>query len=229
MRLVACFCTLVLLTSISGSALTLSQENKPSDSTLGAKPPEGAVVLFGGEPLNGWVSRDGKSPASWPVADGIMTVKGGDIMTVARFGNFQLHVEFNVPYMPKARGQARGNSGVYLGGIHELQVLDSYGLKPQDNECSAIYKQIVPAANACKPPLQWQTYDITFHKAMVEDGKVTKKARVTVVQNGVTTIDDKEISPTPGGIDLQAGQDGPILLQDHGNAVEYRNIWLKPL
>ncbi len=217
---------LVALPATSHSAPT---GQKPSDQTLGAKPPEGAVTLFNGESLSGWVGRNGKTPAAWPVADGVMTVRGGDIMTTARFGNFQLHVEFNVPYMPKAKGQGRGNSGVYLGGIHELQVLDSYGLKLQDNDCGAIYKQIVPAVNACKPPLQWQTYDVTFHKAVVEDGKVVKKARLTVIQNGLTIIDNAEISPTPGGIDLKAGDDGPILLQDHGNAVEYRNIWIKPL
>jgi Domain of Unknown Function (DUF1080) len=218
-----------LLAVLPPTALIAFTQKKPSDESLGAKPPEGAVALFKGESLSGWVSRDGKSAAHWPVADGVMTVRGGDIMTTARFGNFQLHVEFNVPYMPKAHGQGRGNSGVYLGGIHELQVLDSYGLKPQDNDCGAIYKQITPAVNACKPPLQWQTYDVTFHKAVVEDGKVVKKARLTVLQNGLTIIDNAEISPTPGGIDLAAGQDGPILLQDHGNAVEYRNIWIKPL
>ena len=169
-----------LLAALPPAALIAFTQQKPSDETLGAKPPEGALTLFNGESLAGWLSRDGKTPAPWPVADGIMTVRGGDIMTVARFGNFQLHLEFNVPYMPKARGQGRGNSGVYLEGIHELQVLDSYGLKPQDNDCGAIYKQIVPAVNACKPPLQWQTYDVTFHKAVVEDGKVEKKARLTV-------------------------------------------------
>jgi hypothetical protein len=218
-----------LLAALPATALAASTQPKPSDETLGAKPPEGAVTLFSGESLSGWVKRDGKTPAAWPVAEGIMTVRGGDIMTSARFGDFQLHLEFNVPYMPRARGQGRGNSGVYLAGIHELQVLDSYGLKPKDNDCGAIYKQIVPAVNACKPPLQWQTYDVTFHKAVVEDGKVAKKARLTVVQNGLTIIDNAEISPTPGGINLAAGQDGPILLQDHGNAVEYRNIWIKPL
>ena len=88
-----------------------------------------------------------------------------------------------------------------------------------------------PAVNACKPPLQWQTYDVTFHKAKVEDGKVVKKARVTVIQNGVKIIDDAEISPTPGRVsgDIPEGQDGPLLLQDHGNAVQYRNIWIKPI
>jgi hypothetical protein len=130
--------------------------------------------------------------------------------------------------MPKAKGQARGNSGVYLDGAYELQVLDSYGLKSQDNDCGAIYKQIVPAVNACKPPLQWQTYDITFHKAKVEDGKVVKKARVTVLQNGMKIIDDAEISVTPGGVGTKEGEDGPIMLQDHGNEVQFRNIWIKP-
>jgi hypothetical protein len=200
-----------------------------SDVTMGAEPPEGAVILFGGEKLGGWVKLDGKTAANWPVSDGFFTVGKGNIVSEKRFGNFRLHLEFNVPYMPTARGQGRGNSGVFLGGMYELQVLDSYGLKLQDNDCGAIYKQIVPAVNACKPPLQWQTYDVTFHKALVDQGRVIKKARVTVYQNGVKTIDNAEISITPGGIDLNEGQDGPIVLQDHGNKVEYRNIWIKSL
>ena len=101
----------------------------------------------------------------------------GNIQTEKTFGDFQLHLEFNVPLMPEAKGQARGNSGVYLGGIYEIQVLDSYGLTPRSNDCGAIYQQVVPRVNACKPPLQWQTYDVTFHKARVEGGKVVKKAR----------------------------------------------------
>jgi hypothetical protein len=209
--------------------LPASSDDKPNDSTLGAKPPEGAVVLFNGQNMEGWVKTDGKTPAAWAVTDGFMTCGGGNIMTEKRFGDFQLHIEFNVPYKPKAHGQARGNSGVFLGGIHEVQVLDSYKLKIQDNDCGAIYHQIVPAVNACKPPLQWQTYDITFHKAQVAQGKVVKRARVTVIQNGLKIIDNAEISPTPGGIDLPEGRDGPILLQDHGNPVEYRNIWIKSL
>ena len=202
---------------------------KPKDDRLGAKPPEGAIVLFDGTDLSAWVKRDGKTDADWPVDDGIMTVGKGNIMTKKPFGDFQLHLEFNVPYMPNAKGQARGNSGVYLGGIYELQVLDSYGLKLQNNDCGAIYHQVVPKVNACKPPLQWQTYDVTFHKAVREGDKVLKKARVTVIQNGITTIDDVEISPCPAGADNPEGEPGPLLLQDHGKSVQYRNIWIKPL
>jgi len=229
MKLVPICLLLVTLVPRPATAPPSQLETKPNDSMLGAKPPEGAVVLFDGKSLDGWVKPDGKTPANWPAADGNFTVGSGNIMTQKRFGNFQLHLEFNVPYMPKARGQARGNSGVYLGGIYELQVLDSYGLTLKDNDCGAIYKQIVPAVNACKPPLQWQTYDVTFHKAVVEGGKAVKKARVTVIQNGLMIIDNAEITTTPGGIDLSEGQDGPILLQNHGNPVEFRNIWVKPL
>jgi len=222
------FLPLVLVLSAFFGPSSYAQE-KPNDATMGAKPPEGAVVLFQGTDLKGWVKRDGKSPADWPVVDGIMTVGKGDIMTETPFGSFQLHLEFNVPYMPKARGQGRGNSGVFLGGIYELQVLDSYGLKPQDNDCGAIYKNLTPRVNACKPPLQWQTYDVTFHKAVVDEGKVVKKARVTVIHNGIKTIDDAETGITPAGAGNPPGTDGPLLLQDHGNPVQYRNIWIKPL
>jgi hypothetical protein len=218
----------LLLTASLGLA-SVAQE-KPNDATMGARPPKGAIVLFDGKNLDAWVQRDGTTPAQWPSSDAIMTVGRGDIQTRRRFGDFNLHVEFNVPYMPEARGQARGNSGVYLGGIYELQVLDSYGLKLQNNDCGAIYHQVVPSVNACKPPLQWQTYDVTFHKAALDQqGQVVKKARVTVIQNGIKTIDNAEIGPTPGGADNRAGDDGPILLQDHGNPVQYRNVWIQPI
>jgi hypothetical protein len=221
---------LLALLLAAGLAPSSMAQEKPSDTTLGAKPPEGAIVLLGNKGLEGWVKRDGTTPAAWPVADGIVTVRGGDIMTKRQFGDFKLHLEFNVPYMPEARGQGRGNSGVYLDGAHELQVLDSYGLRPRNNDCGAIYLQVTPRVNACKPPLQWQTYDVTFRKAVLDgDGEVMKKARVTVVQNGIKTIDDAEIQPTPGGLHGKPGQDGPLLLQDHGNAVQYRNIWIQPI
>lgn len=218
-----------LFLSLTIATVAFGQDVKLSDETLGQKPPDGATVLFG-DSIKGWVKKGSDELATWPVKDGILTVKGGDIQTKEKFGDFQLHVEFNIPYMPDKTGQARGNSGVYLGGIHEPQVLDSYGLKLQSNDCGAIYQQIIPSVNACKPPLQWQTYDITFHAAKVKDGKVEKKARLTVIHNGVKTIDDKEINPTPGGVGgLKPGDKGPLMLQDHGNAVQYRNIWIKPL
>lgn len=215
------FCSMVL------AALTttaLAGDPKPSDKTLGQAPPEGAVVLFNGNNLDGWVKSNGKDRADWPVANGAMTVGKGNIQTEKTFGDFKLHVEFNVPCMPDKTGQARGNSGVYLAGMYELQVLDSYGLKPQTDHCGAIYLQHAPSVNACKPPLQWQTYDVTFHKA-----KGDQKARVTVLQNGIKILDDKQIDPTPGGVQAEAGDDGPILLQDHGSAVQYRNIWIEPV
>ena len=220
------FCLSLALSALIGGpvAVCTAEDVKLSDATLGKKPPDGALVLIGdGDTLDEWVKP------SWPVEDGVATVKGGSIQTEKSFGDFQLHVEFNIPYMPKAHGQARGNSGVYLDGTYELQVLDSYGLKLKNNDCGAIYTQVVPSVNACKPPLQWQTYDVTFHKAKVEDGKVVKKARVTVIQNGVKIIDDAEIAPTPGGTGTKEGEDGPIMLQDHGNDVQFRNLWARPL
>lgn len=223
----------LMATLLLGQSISSARTDPPNGTTLGAKPPEGAVVLFDGKELGGWVQKDGKTPASWPVADGLFTVGvgQGDIQTAKTFGDFQLHLEFNVPYMPQAKGQARGNSGVYLGGIYELQILDSYGLTPKSNDCGAIYQQVVPKVNACKPPLQWQTYDVTLHKAKVEGGKVSKKARLTVIQNGIKIIDDVEISPTPGGASarIKEGEDGPLLLQDHHNQVEFRNLWIKPI
>ena len=228
MRIMGCICVVL------ASFVPVGAEDgvKPKDDRLGLKPSADAVVLFDGADLSKWAPKaDPGAPAEWPVKDGILTVGTGkgDIQTKEKFGNYQLHIEFNVPYMPKSTGQGRGNSGVYQAGIYELQVLDSYGLKLQSNDCGAIYTQIVPSVNVCKPPLQWQTYDVVFTKAVKEGDKVVKKARITVEQNGVKTIDDKEISPTPGGAGNAEGEDGPILLQDHGNDVQYRNIWLVPV
>jgi len=203
-----------------------------AEDTLGAAPPEGAVVLLGkdAKSADAWTGQKGK-PIGWTFEDGVLTVKGGtgNIMTKKQFRDYKMHVEFRTPYMPEAKGQARGNSGVYQAGRYELQVLDSYGLDSKDNDCGAIYKQYAPAVNACKKPMEWQTYDITFKSAKVVDGKVAEKARITVYQNGKLILDDKPIDVTPGGIDMEPGKDGPILLQDHGNSVSFRNMWLKPL
>lgn len=203
-----------------------------AEDTMGAAPPKGAVVLLGKEKSSTeqWTKKNGQ-PVGWIFEDGVLTCKGGtgDIKTKQEFSNYKLHVEFRTPYMPDAKGQARGNSGVYQAGRYELQVLDSYGLKSQDNDCGGIYKQFAPLVNACRKPMEWQTYDITFHSAKVVDGKEVQKARITVHQNGQLIHENREISVTPGGIDMKPGLPGPILLQDHGNTVSFRNIWIQPL
>lgn len=205
-----------------------ADDNTPNDKTMGAKPPEKATVLFKADSLENWVQPDGKSPAEWPVKGDFFSVGRGAIMTKPVFGDQRVHLEFNVPFMPDAQGQARGNSGVYLCGAYEVQILDSYGLDPQTNDCAAVYQQHAPRVNACKPPLQWQTYDIAFKKAKVVDGKVVEKARISVMHNGILVIDNKEVVPTPGGLHDRAGEDGPLWLQDHGNDVRFRNIWIEP-
>lgn len=208
---------------------------KPDDKVDAARvaPQAGAVVLFDGKDLDQWVSVDGKSPAPWTLVDGgAVQVRNGGIMTRQRFGgHFRLHVEFRVPYMPKATGQGRGNSGVYVQGRYEVQVLDSYGLKSQDNDCGGIYKVAAPRVNACKAPTVWQRYDIDFRAPVFQDGKKVKPARISVVQNGVTIHEDVEIpiDNTVAGMGGDPSKPGPIMLQDHGNPVQYRNIWLVPL
>lgn len=199
---------------------------------LGKRPLEGAVVLFDGKNLDQWQTRDGKSSGWKILPDGAMeVVKGGDLVTKEKFGDHQLHLEFRLPYMPRDFGQARGNSGVYLQGRYETQVLDSYGLEGMDNECGGFYQICRPAVNMCAPPLQWQTYDITFHSAKLDaNGKKTTNARVTVLHNGVKIHDNYELPhPTPGGLDDKEGLPGALMLQDHSNPVQYRNIWIKRL
>jgi hypothetical protein len=208
---------------------------KPEDrvNVKRVPPPEGALVLFDGSNLDAWERRDGKGKATWKlIGDGSMEVRGGDIVTRQKFdGSFRLHVEFRVPYMPNARGQGRGNSGVYLQGRYEVQVLDSYGLESKNNDCGAIYEVAAPRVNACKAPTVWQSYDITFHAPRCENGKKVEPARVTVVHNGVLIHDDVKIPVdyTRAGMPGDPCTPGPILLQDHGNPVQYRNIWLLPL
>jgi hypothetical protein len=196
-------------------------------------PPEGALVLFDGKSLDGWVSlKDRSKPECKLLADGTVEVHGGNIITEKTFdAHFKLHVEFRVPYMPQAKGQARGNSGVYVQGRYEVQVLDSYGLEAKDNDCGAIYEVSAPSVNACKAPTIWQSYDIDFHAPKCEDGKKVEPARVTVYQNGVKIQDDVKIpvDNTRAGMGGDPCKPGPIMLQDHGNPVQYRNIWLVPL
>src|SRR5262249_21464302 len=195
--------------------------------------PAGAIVLFDGKNLDQWVYRnDPKKAAAWKLMDGgIMQVQGGDIVTKEKFGGaFKLHVEFRVPYMPKATGQGRGNSGVYVQGRYEVQVLDSYGLDSKDNDCGGIYGVAKPLVNACKAPTIWQSYDIDFHSPKFADGKKTEPARISVLHNGIKIHDDVKITKdnTTAGLGGDPSTPGPILLQDHGNPVQFRNIWIVP-
>jgi hypothetical protein len=205
---------------------------KPEDKqdVKSTPPPAGAVVLFDGKSLDNWVKARGKeAPASWKLMHDAMQVSGGDIKTKQTFGgNFLLHVEFRVPYMPKASGQGRGNSGVYLQGRYEVQVLDSYGLKSKDNDCGGIYGVAAPLVNACKAPTVWQSYDIEFTAPKCENGKKTAPGRITVLHNGVKIHDNVAITKdnTTAGLGGDPCTPGPIMLQDHGNPVQFRNIWL---
>ena len=193
-------------------------------------PPAGATVLFDGKSLDGWLKTNGKDQATWKLLDGgIMQAASGNIVTKQKFdGTFKLHVEFRVPYMPKATGQGRGNSGVYVQGRYEVQVLDSYGLKSKNNDCGGIYSVAAPLVNACKAPTVWQSYDIEFTSPVCENGKKTSPAVITVYHNGVKIHDAVKIKTdnTTAGLGGDVCAPGPIMLQDHGNPVQFRNIWI---
>lgn len=187
--------------------------------------PKGAIVLFDGKSLDGWTKRKGE-PAGFKLVDGgAMQVTGGDIVSKEKFGGkFKLHVEFRVPYMPNAKGQGRGNSGVYVQGRYEVQVLDSYGLNSQSNDCGGIYGVAKPLVNACKAPTVWQSYDMEFTSPVFENGKKVQPGVITVYHNGVKIHDNVKITSdnTTAGLGGDPSMPGPILLQDHGNPVQFR-------
>jgi len=183
--------------------------------TLGLKPPSEAIVLFDGTNLDNWTNKNWKL-----IEGGSMEAKGGNNVTKQAFKDHRIHLEFMTPYMPKARGQGRGNSGVYLQNRYEIQVLDSYGLSGEANECGGIYPYAKPLVNACAPPLQWQTYDIYFRAPRFDAaGKLLEGPRATVLHNGVMIHNNENVRG-------DAKDPGPIQLQDHGNPVQYRNIWV---
>jgi hypothetical protein len=196
-------------------------------------PPKDAIVLFNGKNLDGWVTRKDNAKPKWKLVDGgAMQAVGDDIITEKKFdGHFKLHVEFRVPYEPKKKGQGRGNSGVYVQGRYEVQILDSYGLDSKDNDCGAIYEVAAPLKNVCKAPTIWQSYDIEFHAPVCKDGKKTEHARMTVFHNGVKIHDDVKIPKnfTRAGMETDPCTPGPILLQFHGDPVQFRNVWLQQL
>ncbi len=187
--------------------------------TLGAKPPEGAVVLFDGTSADAW--KNGRM-------DGDL-LENSDAFSKEAFGSYSLHLEFRTPYKPDARGQRRGNSGVYHQARYETQILDSFGLEGQMNETGGIYSVAAPKLNMCLPPLVWQTYDVDFAAAQWKDGKKTSNARMTVRLNGVIVHEDQEIpGPTPASKLKETPEPGPLYLQHHGNPIRFRNIWLVP-
>ncbi len=199
------------------------------------EPPSDAIILFDGKDLNEWTGKDG-GPAMWIVADGAMTVKPrtGIIKTKKKFGDVQLHIEWRTPAEVKGEGQGRGNSGIYLMERYELQVLDSYNNKTYSNgQAGSIYKQGIPLVNACRPPGVWQTYDIIFMAPVfTEKGTLKTPARITVLQNGVLIQNNFEIKgPTvyTGIPRYEAHGKASLVLQDHGNPVSYRNIWIREL
>lgn len=213
--------------AISLSPLFQDDEDMPQ-----IRPPKMAKVLFDGKDLSQWTSTKGGA-AGWKVKDGYMEVAAGtgDVYTREVFADFQLHLEFWLPLMASSQGQARANSGVYLQGRYELQVLDSYGLQSLDNDCGGIYKIAAPLVNACKKPERWQSYDVAFrHVRFNTSGRLREKARVTIFHNGVMIHNNLELpGPTAGGLDADINKPGPVLLQDHGNPVRYRNIWIASL
>ncbi|PYO95300.1 MAG: DUF1080 domain-containing protein [Gemmatimonadetes bacterium] len=197
-------------------------------------PPSDAIVLFDGKDLSQWRSQD-STPAKWLVRDGYaeVAVGTGPIITRREFGSMQLHIEWATPTPPKGEGQERGNSGVFLMTHYEIQVLDSYRNETYaDGQAGAVYGQTPPLVNASRPPGQWQTYDILFHRPrFASDGTVRDSARVTVLHNGVLVQDNTVITgwtvhaararyqPHPDRL--------PLFLQDHGNPTRYRDIWVR--
>jgi hypothetical protein len=196
----------------------------------GTAPPSDAIVLFGGESLEAWKGADG-----WEVKDGYASPKKGDISTKQEFADCQLHIEFATPDEVKGSGQGRGNSGVFLCGEFEVQVLDSYDNTTYfDGQCASVYKQRPPLVNVCKKPGEWQSYDIIFRAPRFhEDGSLKRPATLTVLQNNVLVQDHLELlGDTPF---VRAPEyhprmaKGPIKLQNHGNPVKFRNIWIREL
>jgi hypothetical protein len=187
-------------------------------STLGAKPPAGAIVLFDG-------SSADQFERGRLVDENLLAA---DCETKQKFGDHKLHIEFRTPFKPTARGQERGNSGVYIQGRYELQVLDSFGLSGENNECGGIYSIAKPKVNMCYPPLTWQTYDIDFTAARYNaQGEKTSNAIVTIRHNGVVIHDKLELKHGTPGKDPEGNSDGVLYLQGHGNPVVYRNIWIE--
>ena len=195
-------------------------------------PPSDAIVLFNGQDLAQWKGVSG-GPPKWKVEDGYVEVNGtGNIVTKQEFGDVQVHVEWASPREVKGEGQGRGNSGVYLQGRYEIQVLDSYQNKTYFNgQAGAFYGVAAPLVNACRKPGEWQTYDIIFHTPKSAAAGKVEAGSVTVLHNGVLVQDHVAVvgESTTAAAFQGVVEIGPLMLQDHGNPVRYRNIWVRRL
>ena len=198
-----------------------------------ATPPADAIVLFGGKDLSQWRDKKSGGPAPWSVANGVATSAKGDSMTTNEFSDLQLHLEFREPTPPRGEGQGRGNSGVFLMGRYEIQVLDCYQSKTYaDGATGGVYGQHPALANACRPPGEWQTYDIVFNVPHFnKDGSLLSPAYVTVLLNGVVVQNHQAVRGETNWRSLGAyhahGPTGPLALQYHNNSVSFRNIWVR--
>ncbi len=207
------------VTDQSGKKLCDLPKIERKSTTLGAPPPAGAKVLFNGKSAdhfeNGTIVEENLLGAT-------------NCVSKKKFGDHSFHIEFRTPFMPAAKGQARGNSGVYIQSRYELQVLDSFGLEGENNECGGIYSISKPLVNMCFPPLSWQTYDIDFKAAKYDaNANKTTNARVTIRHNGVVIHDNLELTKgTPGRLPEGPSPEG-LFLQEHGNPVAFRNVWVQ--
>lgn len=210
------------LGTLGGGKLTLGSDTLErvvrTSPTMGAKPPEGAIVLFDGTSADAWEGSG--------MSEDKLLKEGQN--SKQKFQSYSIHLEFLLAYKPDARGQERGNSGFYSQSRYEVQVLDSFGLEGRDNECGGIYSIKAPDLNMCLPPLQWQTYDIDFTAAQFDaEGKKKAHAKITVKHNGVLIHKDVELPKATTAAPLPEGPEpGPLHLQNHGNPVRYRNIWI---
>ena len=232
----------VLLAGLSAGLLLAQSEPQPrvvTPAVAVGQPPSDAVVLFDGKDLLQWVTKDG-APARCRVEDGAIVCRtgDGDIYSKPKFRSAQIHLEWMEPAMPDQHSQARGNSGVYLHGRYEIQILDSYNNPTYPvGACGALYGEYAPLVNACRPPGQWQSYDIVFHPPTCSpDGRLLERGAVTVFQNGLLVQDHATIHHIGRGCQAdKIGEPGPIMLQDHNypgapfTTMKFRNIWYRPL
>jgi hypothetical protein len=202
----------------------------------GTAPPSDAVALFNGRDLSQWQNENGGA-ARWKVEKGVMTVvnKTGNIYTKQAFGDCQLHLEWKIPAMVVGEGQGRGNSGVFLQSRYEIHILDSYNNQTYSNgQAGSIYKQSIPLVNVCRKPGEWQTFDVVFTAPrFAEDGTLQKPAFITVFQNGVLVQNHVELRGSTAYIGEPTYQKHnlrePLMLQDHGSPVSFRNIWIREM